>query len=208
MVNLIYASNLDLGTKKADTCFEILVTSNCSSVSLSEVTNKNTTYIINQAMTKLAGQTFNYSFCNSSILGGYTFSFNPSCKECTDVNCIGNFKVTTTGYELGIPTTIVFLMIIGIIILLIVLLFIFGMKSELFILKLFCLGLSVLLIIFCVGYIMSIANITIGEFSDLTGVFTNLYLMFTIILSVAGIGLILYLIYYAFDAFYKHRGLK
>lgn len=198
----------DLKSYPTGSCVPIRVLSNCSNVNLTEVTNLNMTYIINKQMTKLGGQTFNYSFCNTSLPGEYTYSWSPVCQDCTNVDCGNYFTITATGQTLDTSKSIVLLFIIGILIFITVLLFIFGLKAEIPIIKIFCLGLAVLLLIFSVGFIMSVANITISEFGDLTNVFTNIYIMFIALISVGAIGLILYLIYFAFQSFYKYRGFK
>jgi hypothetical protein len=92
-------------------CADIRVLSNCSSVNLTEVTNVNTTYVINSAMTHLGGQTFNYSFCNTSLLGEYTYSWNDPCVDCSSSGCGNSFPVTATGQVLTGAKVTVYLLI-------------------------------------------------------------------------------------------------
>ena len=89
----------DLGTYKVNTCVNIRVLANCSSVNLTEVSNRNNTFIINKAMTNIGGQTFNYTFCNTSEVDTYTYSWNPSCYDCANGNCGNSFNITPSGFS-------------------------------------------------------------------------------------------------------------
>lgn len=97
VISLLPSAYADLGTFKKDTCVTIRVLSNCSYVNLTEVTTLNKTYIINNRMTRLGGQTFNYSFCNTSDEGIYSYSWFPSCQDCTQVNCGNSFLINGNG---------------------------------------------------------------------------------------------------------------
>ena len=102
----------DLGTWKANDCVNIRVLSNCSSVNLSEVTVGQNAYIVNSLMDKLAGQTFNYSFCNTSQIGTYSYSWNPSCTDCSLGNCGNTFTISESGTKLGLPHIIIVIVFI------------------------------------------------------------------------------------------------
>ena len=97
LIGMIGMVSADLGSTRQYNCFDIRVLSNCSNVNLTEVTNSNTTFIINQAMTKIGGQTFSYSFCNTSQIDSYSFSWNDPCIDCSNNGCGNSFSVTATG---------------------------------------------------------------------------------------------------------------
>jgi hypothetical protein len=102
LLSLTFVS-ADLGTFKVNSNISIRILANCSNINLTEVTNNNQTYIINKNMTNLGGQTFNYTFSNTSTLGIYTFSWNNPCVDCSQVSCGNSFTVTQTGdtFSLG-----------------------------------------------------------------------------------------------------------
>lgn len=83
----------NLGVFKQNECVSIRVLANCSSVNLTEITHGKTTETINSDMTNLGGQTFNYSFCNTSDLGTYTYSWNNICVDCSNGDCGNSFEV-------------------------------------------------------------------------------------------------------------------
>jgi len=97
MLFIIPLCNANLGTFKQNTCVDIRVLSNCTTVNLIEVNDGTTTYIINSAMEKLGGQTFNYSFCNTSKLGTYAYSWDETCVDCSGGLCGNSLEVTSTG---------------------------------------------------------------------------------------------------------------
>lgn len=95
---LLPLCSASLGTFKQNDCVPIRVLANCSSINLTEITiNNNNSFIINEAMTLLGGQTFNYSFCNTSKLGVYTYSWNNPCVDCSQGDCGNDFEVTFNG---------------------------------------------------------------------------------------------------------------
>lgn len=110
-----YAS-ADLGTFKQGDCVNIRVLGNYSAVNLTEVTNTNQTFEINEAMTLIGGQTFGYSFCNTSFIGEYTYSWNPIGYDCATINCGNSFNINSTGF--GDNLTILYFLGIGALILL------------------------------------------------------------------------------------------
>jgi hypothetical protein len=205
LIGLINATDL----VKQNNCISInKICDNCTYMNLSSYTNPNgTIYFINTGMTENIKSIFNYTFCNTSMLGIYDIKYcgNPDgLFLCNNYN----IKVTNTGYDTELPQVFIIFFIIGIILIIALLLFIFGMNVETVSVKIFCLSLTALLMIFLVGYISGIANVTIGEFSSITDGFTPLYILFISLLSVGAIGLILYLIAFSLDAFRKKRGLK
>lgn len=98
----------DLGTFKQGEVVPIRVLSNCTIVTLTEVNGES----INQVMTNLGGQTHLYNYTNTSTLGTYTFSWNPSCKDCAEVNCGNSFEITPNGYTLSTSQGILYIVFI------------------------------------------------------------------------------------------------
>jgi hypothetical protein len=131
--------------------------------------------------------------CNSSSLGGAE---------------IGTWKVTPTGEEISDPQSRIIIMGFWIMIIISVLLFIFGMNNPIIGIKIFSIGLAVLLIIFSLGYTLMTLNYSVGTFTGLTGNFNSLYFLAMSLLVVGGIGLILFIISFAFNSFYKSRGMR
>lgn len=118
-VLLVGLASADLGTFKSNTCVPIRVLSNSSSINLTEVTSPNQTYIINSPMTYIGGQTFNYSFCNTTVSGIYTYSWNDPSVNCANVETCGNsFTINPTGF---IGTSMFYILIFVIAILILIL---------------------------------------------------------------------------------------
>lgn len=86
-----------LGTFQQNEAVNIRVLANCSSVNITEVNDGTTTYVINSVMTNLGGQTFNYTFYNTSKIGTYSYSWNNPCVDCASNECGNSFEVTSTG---------------------------------------------------------------------------------------------------------------
>lgn len=117
VISLVSVS-ASLGTFKQNSCVDIRVLSNCTSVNITEVNDGTTTYTINKIMNNLGGQTFNYTFCNTSRISTYSYSWNPICQDCAVVNCGNSFDITPNGFINSIGFYIlVFLLSIGLIIL-------------------------------------------------------------------------------------------
>jgi len=110
IVFLLPQASANLGTFKQDSCVSLRVLSNCSIVNITEVSNSNQTFIINQRMTKL-GQTFNYTFCNASKIDVYSFSWNDICIDCSQGGCGNSFEVSATGKNLTIAKAVTYILI-------------------------------------------------------------------------------------------------
>jgi hypothetical protein len=161
------------------------------------------TYLNNVQTTAQGNGAFNYT-TNFSEIGLYkvqSFCYDGTYSYSSE----DYYEVTNTGNKLDTPKTIVIFIGLGIMALIGILLFIFGLYTK-GIIKIFVLGLSILMIVFSVGYTINVLNIALGEYTNLTTSFGGLYLLLTILMSVAGMGLIVFLIYYGFTAFNKSRG--
>lgn len=109
--------NAELGTFKQKSCINIRVLNNCSTNTLIEVNTLNKTYVINRTMTKLGGQTFNYTFCNTTDVGEYSYSWSPSCYDCALYNCGNSFIVNESGLSNISGIVIIFFIVIFLILL-------------------------------------------------------------------------------------------
>lgn len=108
---LVSTINADLGTYKKDSCVMIRVLSNCSGINLTEVSNDDQTFTINSPMTHLGGQTFNYSFCNTSLVDIYTYSWNDPCIDCSYGGCGNSFTITPTGTNLNNSESLIYIIL-------------------------------------------------------------------------------------------------
>jgi hypothetical protein len=171
---LLPSVNASLGNVKQGNCINLMVLSNCSQVNLTQVMNSNNTYIINKLMTNIGGQTFNFTFCNTSQLDHYTFSWNDKCIDCSLGGCGNEFYVTATGKDLTISKAVTYVLIFIVSMLIFIGLLILGIAlpsnnrsdemtgyiiavSNLKYFKLLCLGLSYIVLIFISYYIYTIA---------------------------------------------------
>jgi len=180
---------------------------NCTYVLLTSIQYPNQTVLyINGLMTKIMND-YNYTFCSTDLLGTYTIN---TCGDIDGSNpCYSpppyQLIITPTGFEASQSQTNIMIIIIASMFILIILFFIFGLKSDFMPLKITFLSLSVLLIVFSVGYILNMANENLGEFTTLTSGFQPLYIVFIGLLGAGGIGIILYLIVVTFQAFHKTK---
>lgn len=175
-----------LGTFKTGDCVPIRVLANCTSVNLTEVTvNNNFSYVINSAMTHLGGQTFNYTFCNTSAMGTYTYSWDNTCVDCSQGDCGNSFLVNGSGQD--VSQAQITLIIIGLVVLLIVGAFFF-ILSLLFKhpgTKIFLMALSCITLIVIIGMIAANATVYLAEFSNLVMMHNTYYTLFTILAGAA-----------------------
>lgn len=116
-IGMLFNVSASLGTFKQNDCVNIRVLNNCSTTNLIEINNLNNTYVINSAMTKIGGQTFNYTFCNTSSIGLYSYSWNPSCIDCSVNDCGNSFEITQNGQQPASGNVIIAFSILFIIVL-------------------------------------------------------------------------------------------
>jgi hypothetical protein len=164
-----------------------------------------TTYLNNVGTNALGNGAFNYT-TNFSQIGLYKvqmFCYNGTYSFADE----GYYEVTNTGSKLDTSKTIVIVMGLGIMLLIGILLFIFGIYAK-GVIKVFVIALSILLMFFSVGFTINILNIGLGEYSNLTNTFSSFYVLLTVLLVCAGIGLILWLVYFSLKAFSKSRGFE
>jgi hypothetical protein len=196
------------GTYKQNECINLIQTcSNCTYINVSNVLYPNSSIAITETPMTKSGKSYNLTFCNTDSIGTYIVNgFGDVDGE--DTVWAYDFKISKTGYEVSNSQIILTLIITGLIFLIALMFFIFGLKIENIGVKVFSLSFTVILMVFLIGYLSTIINNFLTEFTFITDSFTPLYIIFITLLSVGGIGLILFLIYIAFDMFYKYRGLK
>lgn len=193
-----------LGTFKQDSCISLIQTcDNCSYVNISIYYNSST-ILLNKEMTK-QDTIYNYTFCNTSLLGEYIYMTKGDPNGIVFTSPV-NFFITTTGYQINSSQSSIMIIIASILALVAILMFIFGIKTDYIPLKLFLLSFTVVIMVFLIGFILSMANSTIGEFSGITSSLNPIYIISIALLAVGGTGLVIYLIYYSLQLFYKTRG--
>lgn len=197
----------DLGTFKAGDCVQIRVLANCSSINLTEVTNQNITYSINDVMTSLGGQTFNYTFCNTTNSGTYSYSWNNPCVDCSNGDCGNSFKINPSGQD--VTSEQMTLIVIGFIVLIILATFFF-ILSIMFKhpgTKIFLMALSSITLIFLIGMVVSNASVYLSEFTGLVSSYNAYYYFLIALAGAAMMGIIAWLIYYSTKQFHALRGI-
>jgi len=99
----------DLGTFKQNDCVQIKTILNSSNVNISTINYPNSSVIIsNQEMTK-SGMTFNYTFCNTSTLGVYTYDYF----DYAGNTYVNSFEISYSGEE--VTSEQIYIWIIGLI---------------------------------------------------------------------------------------------
>jgi len=162
------------------------------------------TFLNNQNTTPLGNGAFSY-ITNFPILG--TYQVQVFCWDGTySYSNEGTYKITPTGNELTTSNSMMMLFILIVLIVIAVIFFIFGAGSGNPLSKIFCLSITILLIVFTIGYLLKIVQTTMGEFDTLVSGFTPIYIVAIVLLGGWGIALIVFLIVYSLKLFYKSRG--
>ena len=194
-----------LGTFKQNECVQIVTNLNVTSVNISVLTAPSplpSILLSNVQMTNLGGGAFNYSFCNTTRFGFYTYGY------CDNTgNCYSNgFNINGSGQE--VTQSQITLIIIGLVVLLIVSAFFF-ILSILFKhpgTKIFLMALSSVTLIILIGIIASNAAVYLAEFPNLVSIYNNYYIVSIGLAGACMAGIILWLIYYSVQLFNKSRG--
>lgn len=75
LITLVSAETQTLGTFEQNSCINLIQTcSNCTYVNISSVLYPNSTQVIGEVAMSKVGTLYNYSFCNTSIMGSYIIS--------------------------------------------------------------------------------------------------------------------------------------
>lgn len=70
------------------------------------------------------------------------------------------------------------------------------------------LAFSTLIMVFTLGLILNVIELSFGTFSDIINNYSTIYVLFTTLLIAGAIGLITYIIYVALNFYWELRGLK
>lgn len=117
LVILISITSASLPPVKQNDCANIKTILNASAVNISTISYPNGSIALTNVAMQKTGQTFNYSFCNTSTLGIYVYDYF----DIEGNVYVNDFKVTKTGIELSsqetnlyILLTIILLILFGI----------------------------------------------------------------------------------------------
>ena len=83
-----------------------------------------------------------------------------------------------------------------------------GFKSTNTTVMLSLLSFSVLLMVFSLGFVLNIIELSFGTFSGIINNYSSAFVLFVVLVSVGAIGLILYIIYVALNYYWGLRGMK
>lgn len=197
--------NASLGTFTQNENISIRVLANCSGINLTEVTTGTTSYIINSPMTHLGGQTFNYTFSNTSILGEYSYSWDNPCVDCSNGGCGNGFTITPNGNSLNSGESITMVWQIVILILALICFMIMGIIFKIDSLKIFFFVLAGLTLFALVGIGLSTAQNYLYAYTQYGAVYSAYYIIMAIVGGTALIGLVIWFLYYTIKKFKKTR---
>ncbi len=83
-----------------------------------------------------------------------------------------------------------------------------GIKSTNTTVSISFLAFSTLIMVFTLGLILNVLELSMGTFSEIIGNYSTIYVLFTTLLIAGGIGLIAYIIVVALNFYWNLRGLK
>ncbi len=82
-----------------------------------------------------------------------------------------------------------------------------GVKIKNPIVSISLISFAVILLVFALGMTLNILELSFGTFSGIIDNYSNLYILFTVLVTVGAIGLIVWLVKIALELFWKSRGL-
>lgn len=110
-------ASASLGTFKVNDCVQIINNLNSSSVTITEITSPSPATIIiqNVAMTK-TGNSFNYSFCDTSKIGTYNYGFidNEGNQYSNNFEITPSGFINTLGFYIVIAGLIIAVILLGV----------------------------------------------------------------------------------------------
>jgi len=104
-VLLITTMSASLGTFKKDECVNIKTILDTSEVNISTISYPNSSLALENVSMEKRGQTFIFSFCNTSDLGTYIYDYYDGVTGDTYVN---DFVITRSGKELTMEEAIIY----------------------------------------------------------------------------------------------------
>jgi hypothetical protein len=116
---IIPIASASLGTYKQNDCVNIKTISNGTSVNISSISAPNSVLLVSNVVMTKNGHTFNYTFCQTAIIGNYVYDYFDSLGN----NYVNDFEITPSGF--ANTSTFLYLFII-----IIVLIFVAGFWLE------------------------------------------------------------------------------
>lgn len=197
----------DLGTFQQGQCVIIKVDVNASYAgqwNISSMTYPiNSSFeIINKEMTRSTPSIFNYSFCNTTILGNYVYDLYDNLG-----NTITNgFTINGSGQEVSDQQVNLIWIGIGVFLAMAIFFFVLSFIFKHPGTRIFFMALSTLTMILLIGVFSANANVYLAEFPNIVQIYNNYYVVMIILAGAAVAGLILWFIYFAVTTFNKVRG--
>ncbi len=210
LVSLVSAEECSIpSVKQGDTIqLTTVCRGGCTGVNLKKVMFPNQSIaLLGEFPMTANGSNYNFTFSDTDNLGTYSYSAEGLDPNNIAVGQSCSFEVTPTG---NILDTAQGSIVIGLILILIVLTcisFIAGFKIESLPFKIFLMSLGVLFLMVTIGVSVNIIQELMILGVVFAGTFVNIYRLMLILVSVGGIGLILYLVYMSVVQFYNNRGL-
>lgn len=150
---------------------------------------------------------YNYTINDTLLnkLGTYTY-----CLACSDGSYSGHacgfFKVNGSGQEVTQSQVIMIILGFFIILVMAAFFFVLAMMFKHPGTKIFLMALSSITMIILIGLTASNASTYLAEFPNLVSIYNNYYIVMIVLAGGAMLGIMLWLIYYAFTLFNKSRG--
>lgn len=205
---LISFVSASLGTFTQNECVPIRVLANCSEVNITEVTNKAGTFDLNSPMSYLGGQTFNYSFCNTSIVGEYSYSWNNPCVDCSQDNCGNSFEVTASGNLIKSGESGTLIMSIVIMLIIAAFFLIMGLRIENLAGQIILIGTAVILLLATLLFSLVTMTQILGGFSTIIEGYTTFWFIVKIIFGIGITALTVFVLWFSYQAFMIKRGFR
>jgi hypothetical protein len=173
---------------------------NCTYCNVSQMISQGSTDILfyeGVAMTQ-SGSDFNYTFCNTSTLGTYTY--NTKCGNSTNhITTPNSFEVTVSGaakISEGEGSTLFAVLLFFI--LSVIFFTVLGVKVEAFPFKIIFFGIAGIFLFMGILYSMVIVTQIFGQYNDFISGFAAIVVVGKVILGIAILTLCLYSLYIAF----------
>ncbi len=83
-----------------------------------------------------------------------------------------------------------------------------GIKSTNTTISISFLAFSTLIMVFTLGLILNVIELSFGTFSEIIGNYSTIYILFITLITVGVVGLLVYMIYVALNFYWRMRGLK
>lgn len=150
---------------------------------------------------------FTLNDTNTSVNGVYEATID--CSNSTDAGSDTFFYQITPDGSAPIDQGQGLILLGSIILLTIISLFFgfLGFRSKNVTIMLSFLSFSLLIIIFTLGLIVNVVELSFGTYGGIIGNYSTIFTLFTVLLSIGGIGLLLYLVYVALLYYWNLRGM-